>query len=206
MSLFYKLAYTIGLKPWEEMATLPIAEQIHALFDREENEREPPYGAMPDIGCGSGIWAARLASRGWQVTGIDIVPKALRKAHQRIQQAGVDATLIEGDLTAPRDAGIGSGFHFILDLGVIHGLNDTQRMAAGREISAVTAPDATMILLAWVPGRRGPLPRGMSRDDIQSVFSEWDIIDEQTADLTDAPGFIKKVRPHFYRLRRTKAA
>ena len=77
MSMFYKVAYWIGFTHWEEMPTLPIAEQISSLFDREERERQPPYGAALDLGCGSGIWTVKLAVRRWHVTGIEIVPKAL---------------------------------------------------------------------------------------------------------------------------------
>jgi SAM-dependent methyltransferase len=200
MALFYKVAYRIGLKPWEEMAVLPIAEQILSLFDREESGRRPPYGSALDLGCGSGIWSVRLAQRGWQVTGIDIVAKALSTARKRISEAGAEVKLVQGDLTALRSAGVGAGFRFVLDLGAIHGLTDAQREAAGREVSAVTDAGATMILLAWVPGHRGPLPRGMSREDVRNAFPEWKIIAEDAADVTGAPGFVKKAKPHFYRL------
>jgi SAM-dependent methyltransferase len=202
MSLLYRVAYWIGVKPWEDMATLPINAQIAALFEREERERQAPYGAALDLGCGSGIWAVKLAARGWQVTGIDIVPTALRAARRRIAAAGVDARLVQGDLTALRRAGVGSGFDFVLDLGAIHGLTDAQRAAAGREVGAVAAPGATMLLLAWIPGRRGPLPRGMSRDEVGAVFPEWTVTDDVVADVSGAPGFIRKAAPRFYRLRR----
>jgi SAM-dependent methyltransferase len=202
MSLFYKAAYWIGLTPWEEMATLPIADQISSLFDREERERQPPYGRALDLGCGRGIWTVKLAARGWQVTGIEIVPKALRAARRRVQQAGVEAHLLQGDMTALRSSGVGSDFEFVLDLGAIHGLKDAQRRAVAREVDAVTAEGATMVLLAWTPGRRGPLPRGMSREEIEGVFPGWSLIAEDPADVTGAPGFIQKARPCFYRLRR----
>lgn len=202
MSLFYKAAYWIGVTPWEEMATLPIAKQIASLFDREERERQPPYGTALDLGCGSGIWTVKLAARGWQVTGIEIVSKALRAAHRRMREAGVEARLIQGDMTALRSAGVGSDFRFVLDLGAIHGLKDTQRAAVGREVNAVTSAGATMLLLAWVPATRGPLPRGMSRKELQAVFPGWKLIAEDPAEVSGAPGFIKKAKPCFYRLRR----
>ena len=101
MSFAYKLLYGVGFTPWEQMAKAPsIVEQISALFDREEAGREPPYGRVLDLGCGSGIWAVKLAARGWQVTGVDFVPKALRRAGERAQEAGVEVRLIEGDVTA----------------------------------------------------------------------------------------------------------
>ena len=202
MSMFYRLAYWTGLTPWEEMATLPISKQITSLLEREERERQPPYGPALDLGCGSGIWTIRLAIRGWQVTGIEIVPKALRVAHRRIRKAGVAARLIQGDMTSLRTAGVGSDFRLVLDLGAIHGLNNGQRNAVGREVSAVTSPGATMVLLAWMPANRGPLPRGMSRDDVQEVFPGWELIAEDPADVSGAPGFVRRAKPCFYRLRR----
>jgi SAM-dependent methyltransferase len=202
MSLFYRIAYLLGIKPWEEMSTLPISEQISALFDREEREREPPYGPALDLGCGTGIWAEKLAARGWQVTGVELVPKALRAARRRLDASGAEARLLQGDLTALREAGVGSGFRFVLDLGAIHGLTDAQRRAAGREVGAVTDGGATLLILAWVPANRGPLPRGMSRDDLQAAFPDWEIVDEQLADVRDSPGFVQKAEPRFFRLRR----
>ena len=74
MSLFHKLAYAIGFTPWENAAThRPAAEQVSALFDREQSERRPPYGRALDLGCGTGHWAIDLALRGWQVTGVELV-------------------------------------------------------------------------------------------------------------------------------------
>lgn len=202
MSTFYRIAYWIGLTPWEEMATLPIARQIASLLDREEAEREPPYGSALDLGCGRGIWTAELAARGWQVTGVEIVPRALRAARRRLRRDGVEARLLQGDMTALRKAGVGSGHRFVLDFGAIHGLTDPQRQAVGREISAVTSAGATMLLLAWVPAPRGPLPRGMSREEILAVFAGWSLIAEDPADVSGAPRFVRKARPCFYRLRR----
>lgn len=165
MSLAYKLLYGVGFTPWEQMAkSLPIAEQISALFDREEAGRQPPYGQVLDLGCGSGIWAVMLAARGWQVTGVDFVPKALRRARERAQETGVEVRLIQGDVTALGTAGIGTGFQLLVDFGCFHDeLSDAQREEEGREASAAAAPGATLLLMAWAPGRRGPLPRGEPR-------------------------------------------
>ena len=49
-----------------------------------------------------------------QVTGIDIVDKALQRGRDRVQKAGVDMRLVHGDVTALRAAGIGSGFRPVL--------------------------------------------------------------------------------------------
>jgi methylase of polypeptide subunit release factors len=77
----YKIAYAIGFHPWEDAEEQPsFAEKIAELFEREESGREPPYGPALDLGTGSGIWGIELAKRGWRVTGVDLVEKALRRA------------------------------------------------------------------------------------------------------------------------------
>ena len=206
MSVAYRILYGIGVTPWEQIAGLPdVTDRISALFAREEAGREPPYGPVLDLGCGSGIWAVKLAARGWQVTGIDAVPKALRRARERTREAGVELRLVEGDVTHLRDAGVGSGFHFLLDFGLFHDeLTDEQRAAMGREVSAVAAPGATLLMLTWARGRRGPLPRGASRADIEAAYPAWKIIDEDALDLSGASlyRYVKKADPRFYRLRR----
>lgn len=206
MSLAYRILYGLGVTPWEQVAKLPhVTERICALLARQEAGREPPYGPVLDLGCGSGIWAVKLAARGWQVTGIDFVPKALRRARDRAREAGVELRLIEGDVTELGSTGVGSGFPFLMDFGLFHDeLTDEQRAAMGREVSAVAAPGATLLMLAWAPGRRGPLPRGASRADIEAAYPAWKVIGEDGLDPTGAPlyRYVKKADPRFYWLRR----
>lgn len=204
MSLWYRFLYQLGLTPWEaDPRQGPAAEQISALLDLEESGRQPPYGQALDLGCGTGIWSVELAKRGWQVTGVDIVPKAVRKARKRAESAGVDVRFVHSDVTALGDAGLERGFRFVLDFECFNHLDDAQRKAVGREVSAVAAPDATMLMLVWSPGRRGPLPKGASRDDIEAAFPGWTMIAEDAyAAQSDLPSWLKDVGLRFYRLRR----
>jgi SAM-dependent methyltransferase len=206
VSLAYRLLYGIGFTPWEQLATLPaLTERVSTLFEREEDAHGPPFGPALDLGCGSGIWAVKLAERGWQVTGVDLVPKALRRARQRAQQAGVDIRLVHGDVTKLGATEVGSGFPFLLDFGVFHDeLTEAQRAAMGREVTAAAAPGATLLMMAWARRRRGPLPRGANRSDIEAAYPEWTVIDEQPFDVRGAPFFkhMRKADPCFYRLRR----
>jgi SAM-dependent methyltransferase len=201
---FYKFAYRVGFTPWEHADLQgPVAEQISAMFDREEKGRQPPYGEALDLGCGTGPHAVALATRGWQVTGIDIVPKALQVAGERARNAGVDLRLIQGDVTALRAAGVGSGFRLVMDFGTVHGLKTPERETVGREVSAVATPDATLLMFTFAPGRRGPIARGMSREDIEATFPGWGVTDEEpyAADI-HLPPFVKAPDPRWYRLRR----
>ncbi|MEE8061434.1 MAG: class I SAM-dependent methyltransferase, partial [Gemmatimonadales bacterium] len=76
MNVFlYRVLWGLGLTPWERMQAFG-AEQVSLMFDREEQGRQPPYGAALDLGSGTGFWSVNLAERGWDVTGVEIVPKA----------------------------------------------------------------------------------------------------------------------------------
>lgn len=203
MSIWYRALYRIGLTPWEEDPEGPTANQMSTLFAREEERHPPPERRALDLGCGSGIWSVVLASRGWQVTGVDIVPRAIRKARSRAADAGVDARFIQGDVTALRTLGIEPGFRFFLDFECFNHLNEEQRVAVGEEVTAVATPDATMLMLVWAPGRRGPLPPGASRAEIEAALPDWSVAAEDTYANTGAlPWWVRNAEPRFYRLKR----
>ena len=201
----YELAYRIGFHPWEDAeAHSPFVEKFSELLDEEESGREPPYGAALDLGTGSGIWAIQLAKRGWQVTGVDLVEKALRRADDRVKEAASPFKLVHGDVTKLSSAGIGSGFRLLLDTGTFHGLKDHQREAMGGEVDSVAAPDATLLMLAW-PRRRRPLIRGVDRSEIEEAFSGWTVTDVGPSHFQAPKPIEVLLRPdeHWYRLRRS---
>ncbi len=201
---FYKFVYRLGFTPWERLATLPASKQILDLFDSVERGRQPPFGSALELGCGNGNWSVRLAARGWNVTGVDIVAKAVRTARERAREAGQDVHFIHGDVTALRTANVGSCFQLVLDMGTVHGLTPPQREAVGRDVNAVSAADATLLMYAFAPARRGPLPRGMSWSDIEATYQGWTIVDEIAFDMTGMPDSVKKDDPRWYRLSRNE--
>jgi SAM-dependent methyltransferase len=203
MGVPYKFFYRLGFHPWEGLAEHPpFAEKLTELFEREESGREPPYGPALDLGCGSGVWGVPLAKRGWQVTGVDIVDKALQRARERAREAGVEMRVLHADVTALREADVGSNYRLVLDTGTFHGLSDAQRQAMGREVDAVAADDATVLLDCFAPRRR-PFWRGADQSDVEAAFPGWKVTDVEVADTEpDAIARLLKFDEHFYRLRR----
>lgn len=201
----YELAYTVGFHPWEDAIEDPaFVETITELFESEERRREPPYGRALDVGTGSGIWGIELAKRGWQVTGIDNVERALGRARDRVDAADVEIDLVLGDVTDLGTAGIDDEYQLVLDTGTFHGLNPAQREAMAQEVDAVAGPDATVLLLVWEPRRRGPLPRGATRTEIAEVFPDWTVTDMGPSQFS-APKPVEWLltpNEHWYRLRR----
>ena len=204
MSLWYTALYHLGLTPWEADPTHgTTADQVSTLLDREEEGRELPNRRALDLGCGSGIWSVELARRGWDVTGVDVVPKAVHLARERAETARVDARFVEGDVADLEAADIGSNYQFVLDFECFNHLDASQREAVGQGINSTTAQDATMLMLVWAPGKRGPLPPGADPRDIEMAFPNWMIVaDESFADQASLPFWLKGANPHFYRLRR----
>lgn len=201
MSRWYRFLYALGLTVWEEDSD-SLAPQFHELVASEEASREAPYGPALDLGCGTGRWSVELARRGWQVVGVDVVPKAVQAAQQRAEDTGVGAVFRNGDVTALREAGIDSEFSFFLDVECFNHLNDAQREDMGQEIDALATADASMLLLVWSRARRGPLPPGAGPADLAKAFPGWRIADRQPY-AGELPFFLKRASPEWYRLARS---
>ena len=200
----YRLAYSIGFHPWEDAEREPgFVEKITDLFAREEAGREAPFGPALDIVCGSGIWGVQLAKRGWQVTGIDNVDKAIKRANERVRQAGIDMRVIKGDVTKLNESDVGGDFRLVLDSGTFHDFDDADRLAMGAGVDAIAAEDATVFLLVW-PKRVRPLIRGASREEIEQAFPGWEITHIEPSGFVLPKPLELLLRPdeHWYRLRR----
>ena len=196
----YKFAYSIGFHPWEDAEQhTPFVEKITELIEREENGRTVPFGKALDIGCGSGVWGIKLATRGWDVTGVDIVGKALQRAQERIKKENANVKLVKDDVTELLK--IGEGYKLVLDTGTFHGLTSVQRKAMGKAVNKIAGQDATILLLVWDPKWRGPLPGGASREEIEMCFPDWTITHvEPAAAEPEAIYKILKANEQWYRL------
>ncbi len=84
----------------------------------------------------------------------------------------------------------------------MHGLATAQVKAVAREVSTVTTNDATLLMYAFSPTRKGPTPRGLSRQEVETAYVGWRVVDEQRFDASGMPTVFKKSHPRWYRLRR----
>ena len=58
-------------------------------------------GCILEIGCGTGIISIHLASKGAQVTAVDLNPKAVEATRFNSMNNGVKIEVLEGDIFAP---------------------------------------------------------------------------------------------------------
>jgi SAM-dependent methyltransferase len=186
--LMYGVMYRVGFTPWEG----------HVLPSRlQPLAAELGTGKALDIGCGTGDASILLARQGWEVVGVDFVERALERARKKAAAAGVTVRFLRADATKLGSYGVGGGFTLLCDNGCMHGISDEQRDDYVREVSAVAASGARLLLVAFLPGNRRRL-HGIDRGGVERCFSpSWELVDT-------GPDFTSKVgdKLYFYELRR----
>ena len=196
----YALMYRVGFAPWERRA---VAESWGRLLGGTD---APVAGRALDVGCGSGRDAVYLAKRGWTVTAVDSVDKALASAHRRAAEAGVEVQWVKGDVAALDRLGLEPGYDLVYDFGCIHGLSDAARTGAAAGLTHLAAPGAMLLMVAFKAGRGIVLPRGMNKEDVVALLRDgWDLEESRSVVTEDVPAFLRRANPTVYRLTRRTA-
>jgi SAM-dependent methyltransferase len=82
-------------------------------------------GRAIDLGCGVGNEVIYLAKNGFDATGVDFSPTAIRMAQEKADSAGVKAAFIRDDLTNLRH--VTGTYDLILDYGALNDLTQEER-------------------------------------------------------------------------------
>ena len=168
--LLFKTFYRLGFVPWDGH---PLATSLQELV---EGDGALPPGTALDLGCGTGDTSMYLAEHGWQVTGVDFVAKAVDKARAKAAADQVDVRFCRADVTRLSSEGIGTSFGLIVDNGCLHGMSSEDRDAYVREVTAVAAPDARLLLVEFIPGGTYGVP-GIDPDEVKKRFAaDWTLL------------------------------
>ena len=163
----FRLFYRLGFTPWDGH---PIAKNLQDLVE------ELPAGNALDLGCGTGDSSIYLAQHGWKVTGVDYVPRALAKARAKASATTASVNFVRADVTRLSQEGVGTDFGLIADSGCLHNMSDGDRDAYVREVSAVAAPGARLLIVAFLPGGRFGV-RGVQPDEMERRFTaNWTML------------------------------
>jgi SAM-dependent methyltransferase len=189
--------YRLGFAPWErrdvERTWKPLLDGAGALSP----------GRALDVGCGSGRDAVHLAERGWQVTGVDFAEAALNAARQRARDKGVEVQLVRADVTQLGALGLTPGYDLIYDFGCMHLLPDPAREGLARGMRELAGATATLLIGAFMAGRRILLPRGMDEEELVRLLGgSWELRQRQSEVTDDMPPPIRRAQPTLYRLTR----
>lgn len=80
-----------------------------------------------DLGCGTGNYAIYLASRGFDVTGIDISPAAIKIAKENAKKKGIACNFLVADVLGDL-CEVKEKFDFAFDWELLHHIFPEQRM------------------------------------------------------------------------------
>ncbi|MBW0012838.1 class I SAM-dependent methyltransferase [Mycobacterium sp.] len=167
----FRIFYRIGFTPWDGH---PIAQKLQDLVEGTGNAAALPPATALDLGCGTGDSSIYLARHGWKVTGVDFAPRALEKA--RAKATDVAVNFVHADVTRLSQAGIGADFQLIVDNGCLHNMSDGDRDKYAREVTAVAAPDARLLIIAFLPGGQFGV-RGVDPTEMERLFaSGWTLL------------------------------
>lgn len=195
--LWFGVMYRIGFTPWEGHA---LPARLRSLVERPA---ALPPGRAVDLGCGTGDASIYLSQHGWDVTAIDFVEAALKKARGKGAASGVRVRWIRGDVTQ-LGSYVEPGVSLLVDSGCLHVLSDEQRAAYVRAVTAVAAPGAALVIAAFGenPRRRGP--RGIDASEIARRFSGgWDLV---TSEIDTVVSTRSDDPIHVHELRRKRTA
>jgi cyclopropane fatty-acyl-phospholipid synthase-like methyltransferase len=77
---FFERAYALNKDLWTDFKDDPIVKQVGKLIKKDN-----PHGKILDLGCGRGRNSILLAKLGFEVWGVDLIPKALNEAKKAAQ-------------------------------------------------------------------------------------------------------------------------
>jgi cyclopropane fatty-acyl-phospholipid synthase-like methyltransferase len=168
-----------GKVPWDigkaQRPFLAVADQV----------RSP----VLDAGCGTGETALFLAARGHQVTGIDFVEEAIRRAQVKATERGLSVEFLVKDALTLGDWG--ERFVSVIDSGLFHVFSDDDRRRYVQGLGQVLEPGGRLFLMCFSdaePGTDGP--RRVSRQELYDAFADgWEIESVQPVRVEVNPEF-----------------
>jgi len=92
-----------------------------------------------DLGCGAGNYAIYLASRGFNVTAVDISAQAIKIAKQNAKKKNVKCTFLTADLT-DKFPNFTKPFDFIYDWGLLHHIGPRKRKTYTKNVATSLKP------------------------------------------------------------------
>lgn len=134
-------------------------------------KRRRPGKAL-DLGCGSGVFSVQLARHGYEVTGLDFIPRAIDMAKARARTEGVEVNWVNADLLTwdHRDQ-----YDLVFDSGCLHSLIGNDPGKYKKQLLNWLRPGGDYVLAHW--GRRNlrdwrPIgPKRRTRRELAAQFS-----------------------------------
>jgi ubiquinone/menaquinone biosynthesis C-methylase UbiE len=123
-----------------------------------------------DIGCGTGTNVITLAKAGWQVTGVDFAPRAIKLAKQKLTSTKTQAELYVSDATNLK--GIVGPYEFALDIGCFHSIPKADKADYLQQLDRILAPNGFWLMYGFCTSDALPAGTGLDEADISLISSQ----------------------------------
>jgi len=124
-----------------------------------------------DVGCGTGENALFLAEKGFSTVGVDLSTRAIDAAKAKASERKLKVEFrIANALSLDFDS---SSFGNVIDSGLFHTFNDSQRIAFASEMARVLETNGRYFMLCFSdkePTNWGG-PRRITKQEIEATFS-----------------------------------
>jgi SAM-dependent methyltransferase len=175
--LLFDWRYLIGRAPWDSGVSPP------ELMSFIENH---PPGRAIDLGCGTGTNVLTLAQNGWEVTGVDFSPLAIRRTRRKMARSGYGAELRVQDVTDLTD--LKGPFDFALDLGCFHGLSPAGQSQYIDQIKRLIRPGGTYMLYTFLKGGPSDRPGLSDEAGLRALFdAAFELMSLEHGSFNDQP-------------------
>ena len=167
---YWEARYRNGDMPWEKGAASP--GLVDFLGDNSQLER----GTVCVPGCGTGHDVCAWAGAGFQVTGVDIAPSAIRLARERLRTAQREARVARADFL--RDPPL-KRFDWVFEHTLFCAIQPTERRAYLEALLRWLKTGGTYLAVNYlIPDQDGP-PFGTTRQELWELFSgDFDLVKE----------------------------
>ena len=126
-----------------------------------------PAGNAIDLGCGSGTNVITLAQHGWQVTGVDFVPRAIHLAKRKAEKINLKVTLSVDDVT--RLNIVTGPFDLALDIGCFHSIEN--RTAYLTTLKRILQNEGYWLMYGFFKSSTEPSGPGLSEHELSLIQS-----------------------------------
>ena len=185
-----------GLKKYfDDAKDIRYKYHYHILRDIEKLHTMKPKSKILEIGVGIGVDTEHLCEKGFQVSGIDLTPKAVKITRNRLKFYGHSADINEGnaqDLLFDDNS-----FDCIYSFGVLHHSPDTEKTI--KEVYRVLKEDGIALIMLYnkfslnyavhrildIPfdgskDDRCPVERAYSKGDTLKMFEDFSKVNIKT--------------------------